>query len=93
MKLVNWAADPRGQLPVLPPQLGYGVGDDPKAVEARDAQVRHYDELHSQGGWTRTRLALKVARDPLSPATARQLLLVILAVAVFAVWRSGDRAK
>ena len=37
-KCVNWAVDPAGELPVLPPQLGYGLGDDPQAVEERDAQ-------------------------------------------------------
>jgi hypothetical protein len=93
MKFVNWAADPGGQLPVLPPQLGYGLGDDPQAVEERDAQVRRYDELYSQGGWTRTRLELKVADDPLNPATERQLLLAVAAIAVFSVWRFGGSAK
>ena len=75
-----------------PPQLGYGVRDDPQAVQARDAQVRRYDELYNQGGWTRTRLELKVADDPLNASTERQLLLAVAAVAVFAVWRSGRRA-
>ena len=92
-KFVNWAVDPRGELPVLPPQLGYGVGDDPHAVEERDAQVRRYDELYNQGGWTRTRLALKVADDPLTPATERQLLLALAAVVVFSVWRFGGDRK
>lgn len=93
LKFVNWAVDPRGELPVLPPQLGYGVGDDPRAVEERDEQVRRYDELYSRGGWTRTRLTLKVADDPLNPATERQLLLAAAAVAVFAVSRFGGRAE
>lgn len=85
-KFVNWAVDPAGELPVLPPQLGYGLGDDPVAVEERDAQVRRYDELYNQGGWTRTRLELKVAGDPLPRGTERQLLLVLAAAAVFAVF-------
>ena len=71
----------------LPAQLGYGVGDDPVAVEERDALVRAYDALYSKGGWTRTRLEMKVAGDPLTPSTQRQLLLVFGAVAVFVVWR------
>ena len=91
MTLVNWAADPGGELPVLPPQLGYGAADDPSEVEARDAQVRRYDELSRQGGWTKVRLRLKVADDPLTPATERQLLLAVAAVTVFAVWRFGGR--
>jgi hypothetical protein len=92
LQLVNWAVDPRGALPVLPPQLGYGVGDDPRAVEERDAEVRRYDDFYNQGGWTRTRLQLKVADDPLNPATERQLLLAAAAIAVFLVSRSRDRA-
>jgi hypothetical protein len=84
-KFVNWAVDPAGELPILPPQLGYGVGDDPVAVEERDAQVRRYDELYNQGGWTRKRLELKVAGDPLSRGTERQLLLA-LAAAAFGVF-------
>jgi hypothetical protein len=93
VKFVNWAVDPGGVLPILPPQLGYGVGDDPQAVEERDAQVRRYDELYLQGGWTRTRLELKVASDPINPATERQLLLAFAAVAVFSIVRFGRRAK
>ena len=93
-KFVNWAVDPRDQLPTLPPQLGYGMGDDPQAVEERDARVRRYDELFHHGGWTRRRLELKVAGDPFNPSTARQLLLIVAAVAAFFVWRlsaSRDR--
>jgi hypothetical protein len=90
-KCVNWAVDPVGELPVLPPQLGYGLGDDPQAVEERDAQVRRYDELYNRGGWTRMRLELKVAGDPLPRGTERQLLLAIAAAAVFAVFMIGRR--
>ena len=85
-KFVNWAVDPAGELPILPPQLGYGRGDDPVAVEERDAQVRRYDELYNQGGWMRKRLELKVAGDPLPRGTERQLLLVLTAAAIFAVF-------
>jgi len=84
-KFVNWAVDPAGELPVLPPQLGYGLGDNPVAVEERDAQVRRYDDLYNQGGWTRKRLELKVAGDPLPRGTTRQLLLVLIAAAA-AIW-------
>lgn len=91
--LVNWAVDPRGQLPVLPPQLGYGVGDDPAAVEERDAIVRRYDALNGGGWWMRTRLRLKVAGDPFAPSTERQLLLALGAVAAFFVWRNSPTAR
>jgi hypothetical protein len=92
-KFVNWAVDPGGDLPVLPPQLGFGVGDDPQAVEERDAQVRRYDELYNQGGWTRTRLKLKVAGDPLPRGTERQLLLAFAAAAIFAVFRPHRKLR
>jgi hypothetical protein len=88
-KFVNWAVDPFDQLPVLPPQLGLGAGDDLEAVNARDAIVRRYDELYLQGGWTRRRLVLKGADDPLSPSTMRQLLAGLGAMTALLVWRSA----
>lgn len=92
VKIVNWAVDPTGQLPVLPPQLGMGLGDDPQVVELRDAQVRRYDELFNQGGLIRKRLELKVATDPNDPVTERQVLLVVGVLVWFGVWRlAGDR--
>lgn len=87
LKLVNWAVDPSGSLPILPPQLGYGVGDDPLMVEARDAEVRRYDNLYNLGGWTRRRLLLKVADDPYSPTTVRQVLLFVGVLTWFVTWR------
>jgi hypothetical protein len=92
VKFVNWTVDPRGRLPILPPQLGFGTGDDLEAVEAHDAQARSYDRLYNLGGWTRTRLRLKVAGDPFNPSTERQLLLVLGAVTAFLVWRFGTKS-
>jgi hypothetical protein len=88
-KFVNWAVDPSDALPVLPDQLGLGEGDNPDAVNARDVQVQQYDALHAKGGWTRQRLLLKVARDPMNPATERQLLLALAALTALVVWRFG----
>ena len=88
VKFVNWIVDPLDALPVLPPQLALGRGDDPEAVEARDLQTQQYDALYLKGGWTRRRLELKVARDPISPATERQLLLVIGVVTALFAWRA-----
>jgi hypothetical protein len=90
-KFVNWAVDPRNQLPTLPDQLALGAGDDPDAVNARDMQVQQYDALYLKGGWTRKRLELKVANDPFDPATERQLLTVIGVVVLLAVWRMNGR--
>jgi hypothetical protein len=92
-KFVNWAVDPGGELPILPPQLGYGVGDDPVAVEERDAQVRRYDDLYNQGGWTRKRLELKVVGDPLPRGTERQLLLAFAVAAAFAAFMLNRRQQ
>jgi hypothetical protein len=89
VKTINWAVDPMRRLPVLPQQLGFGMGDDPMAVEAHDALVREYDRLYNQGGWTRRRLELKVASDPFNKSTERQVLLALGVVAAFVVWRFG----
>jgi hypothetical protein len=90
---VNWAVDPFDQLPVLPPQLGLGAGDDVDAVNARDGIVRRYDELYLEGGWTRRRLLLKVAEDPLRPSTTRQLLAGLGVLTALLVWRSAVQER
>ena len=91
VKIVNWAVDPRNELPTLPDPLALGHGDDPDAVAAHDEQVQRYDELYLKGGWTRKRLELKVARDPFNPVTERQLLTAIGVVTALLVWRLGRR--
>jgi hypothetical protein len=92
-KLVNFIVDPQDQLPILPPPLPIGVGDDPDAVNAHDDQVRQYDALFMQGGWTRKRLELKVAGDPWDPTTTRQLLVALFAAAALIVWRLQSRRE
>jgi hypothetical protein len=89
VKIVNWAADPRNELPVLPGPLAIGKGDDPDAVAAHDLVVQQYDALYLKGGWTRRRLELKVARDPFNPSTERQVLTIVGVVTAFVVWRRG----
>jgi hypothetical protein len=86
VSFVNWAVDPWNELPVLPPQLSRGLGDDPAAVEEHDRQVQQYDALYLKGGWTRTRLELKVARDPFNPATTRQVLTMVGVITALVVW-------
>lgn len=90
-KFVNWVVDPTDQLPVLPDQLGFGIGDDPAAVAEHDAAVQHYDELYQRGGWTRRRLELKVASDPFNTSTERQLLVAFGVLSAFLVWRFAGR--
>lgn len=89
-KFVNWVVDPGHNLPLMPSQLGFGEGDDPTLVEAHDAIVRRYDALYAEGGWTRTRLELKAAGDPLEPSTERQLLLAFAAITALVVWRRSN---
>jgi hypothetical protein len=91
VKFVNWIVDPGNDLPVLPPQLEAGMGDDPYAVELRDAVVQRYDDLYDRGWLTRARLEYKVARDPFNPSTERQVLLVLGVVVAFLVWRFEGR--
>ena len=85
IKTVNWAVDPADHLPVLPPQLGFGLSDDVQAVEIRDEIVRRYDELLHRDAFTRWRLQWKVAEDPVNPSTERQLLLAFGIVVAFLV--------
>jgi len=87
VKLLNWAVDPRDDLPVLPEPFALGAGDDPDTVTVHDAQVQAYDSSYAKGGWTRRRLEWKVARDPLNPATERQVILALGILTAFAFWR------
>jgi hypothetical protein len=89
--VVNWAVDPGDALPILPPQLPLGAGDDPDAVEARDTIVRDYDAMYAKGGWTRRRLALKVAGEPLRPSAMRQLLTAAAVALTAVIWRIAAR--
>jgi len=88
---VNWAVDPVDALPVLPPQLPLGRGDDLDAVEERDALVREYDAAYAQGGWTRRRMELKVAGEPIRPSLMRQLLVAAAVVLAAISWRVAAR--
>jgi len=87
VKTVNWAVDPMDSLPVLPPQLGFGLSDDVRAVEERDATVRAYDEMYNRDEMTRRRMDLKVATDPFNTSTERQWLLVAGVVVAFLTLR------
>ena len=93
VKVVNWAVDPRDELPVLPDPLALGKGDDPDAVAEHDRQVQQFDALYLKGGWTRRRLELKIARDPFNGSTERQLLVAIAVVTALVAWRFGGGQK
>ena len=93
LTLVNWAVDPRDRLPTLPGPLRLGEGDDPAIVDEHDLQTRMYDELYAKGGWTRLRLELKVARDPLAPYPERHLLVIAGVIAGFVILRGRGGSK
>lgn len=93
VKFVNWAVDPWNELPILPAQLPLGAGDDPEAVYWRDLATQQYYALEMEGGWTRRRLELKVARDPFDPGTERQLLTAVGVLTALLVWRLAGRRK
>ncbi len=87
IKLVNWAADPRHDLPVRPAPLPMELGDDLATAAAHDRQLQEYDALYAKGGWIRTRLRLKVARDPFDARTERQVLTAAAVVIAFLALR------
>ena len=87
MKFVNWAVDPWGELPVMPPPFTFANGDDPASVAEHDNQSLNYGLLYLKGGWIRRRLELKVAGDPFNPSTERQLLVALGVATAFLAWR------
>jgi len=91
VKFVNWAVDPWDELPIEPEPLPLGSGDNPQAVELHDILMQQYDALYLKGGWTRRRLELKVASDPLDPSTERQVLTGVAVAAAFLAWRWSRR--
>jgi hypothetical protein len=86
VKFVNWAVDPWDELPIETGPLPVDQEDNPDAVYKQALQARHYDALYEKGGWTRWRLELKVARDPLDPVTERQILGAIGVLTLFLAW-------
>ncbi len=93
MKAVNYLVDPTESLPILPGPLAMGVDDDADAVAEHDAVTMEYDRLYGTSRWTRTRLELKVARDPFDPSTERQLLVGLGVIAALLVWRLDARRQ
>jgi hypothetical protein len=91
VKLANWAVDPANDLPFLPPQLDFGLSDDPQAVEMRDELVHRYDIALNSGAFNRWRLTLKTAQDPFNHATERQLLLLLGVIVTFVAMKRPGR--
>jgi hypothetical protein len=89
VKALHRAVDPSSSLPVWPPPLPMGLGDDGDAVTAHDAQEAEYYRQYNASRMTRWRMAMKVAHDPVEPSTARQLLVGFAVLGALAVWRLG----
>jgi hypothetical protein len=86
-KLVNWAADPRGTLPALPPPLPVGLDDDGDAVSEHDQLETAYYQFRERSAITRWRMDLRDSADPFDASTERQLLVAISVAAALVVWR------
>ena len=86
-KLVNWAVDPRHQLPELPDALPMALDDDGDAVTEHDMAEAAYNHARERSVITRWRLDLKAAEDPFSPSTQRQLLVALSVLGALVVWR------
>jgi hypothetical protein len=87
VKVVNWAVDPSGALPVLPPPLPRSLDDDGDAVSAHDALESEYYRRRDSSAAVRWRMRLKEADEPFETMTERQLLVGIVVLGVLAVWR------
>ncbi|HMD33815.1 MAG TPA: hypothetical protein VKH42_02550 [Vicinamibacterales bacterium] len=91
VKIVNWAVDPAGSLPSLPPPLPMGLDDDGDAVAAHDLLEAEYYRARDASATNRWRMRVKDARDPMDPTTERQILIGIAAVSALIVWRLSAR--
>ncbi|MGD8871447.1 MAG: hypothetical protein PVJ80_07670 [Gemmatimonadota bacterium] len=91
VKAVNFAADPLSNLPVLPPPLPLGLGDNADAVIQYDQQVAEYYDAWDGSAWTRARIRLRDWRDPFDPTTERQALVALAVLGALLVWRLADR--
>lgn len=91
VKILNWAADPRGTLPALPASLPMGLDDDGEAVAEHDMLENAYYHFRERSTLTRWRMDLKNASDPFDAATERQLLVGVAVIAALLVWRMEAR--
>ena len=87
VKAVNVAADPFHRLPVLPPPLPLGLGDDAEAVILHDTQENAYYDAYGASGANRLRMMLRDWRDPLDATTERQILVGLVVFGALLVWR------
>lgn len=86
-KAVNFIADPRGSLPVQPPPIPLGLGDDADAVIAHDEQEAAYYDAYNGSAVTRFRMTMREWKIPFTPGTTRQILIAVAVLGLLLVWR------
>lgn len=87
VKSVNFIADPRGRLPILPPPIPLGLGDNADAVIAHDTQEAAYYDAYQSSALTRFRMAMRDWSIPFDPGTTRQILIGLVVLGLLLVWR------
>jgi len=93
VKALHFGVDPFHRLPVLPPPLPMGLGDDADAVILHDTQENAYYDAYDSSWMNRLRMKLRDWRDPLDPTTERQLLVGLIVLGSLLIWRlEGSRA-
>ena len=93
LKLAHLAADPLHSLPMFPPPLPIGLGDDGGAVMEHDAQEAAYYAAMDEGGVTRLRMTIRDWEDPFPVGTQRQALTALAVLGVLLVWRLDDSSR
>ena len=91
VRALQWAVDPGGTLPPLPPPLPLGLDDNGDFVAAHDALEAEYYRRYNSSTLTRRRMDLKNARDPFDATTERQILVAAAVFGALGVWRLNRR--
>jgi hypothetical protein len=86
-KFASFAVDPGGSLPVLPPPIPLGLGDDADFVMQHDAQQAAYYDAYDSSAITRARMIVRDWTNPLAVATTRQILIALVVFGGLLAWR------
>jgi hypothetical protein len=93
LKLAHFAVDPSGRLPVFPPPLPMGLGDDADAVTEHDREEATYYDALDSSRLTRVRMAIRDWNDPLEVGTQRQALIALIVLGALLLWRLDDSQR
>jgi hypothetical protein len=91
LKAAAWAVDPFHTLPVMPPELPMGLGDDGYAVAEHDRQLTSYYDAYQGSSMKRFRIDVRDFENPFDPTTERQVLVGIGVFGALLIWRLGGR--